>query len=1150
MKALFFWFRRVGEGWSRVVVIGTAAFLLLSILRPGPELQIARAATDWYVGPGVASGSGSGSQASPWNIQFALSGANGAVKPGDTVWLRAGTYTGCVSANLNGTASAPIWVKQYPNERAKLDTGSGCPEVLLSISGSYTNYMGFEVTNSYTGWPAGGNYGGFPSGVYINQSSNIKLINLVVHDMNGQGIGAWTENNTSEIYGSIIYYNGQTDHDHGVYIQNLNGTKRVVDNFIFHQASHGTHGYGSTEAYIDNLYFEGNTAFNNGVLGPNSPSRNFLLGGLVVAKNLVFNSNNTYFPSSVYQGDAINLGYSAGCNNATINNNYSYGSDVNIINCQASSFTGNQFYAREFAGFNPNSYPGNTFQAAIPAPKPSTNKVVVRPNQYESGRANITIYNWQNLGTVSVPVSGILNSGDTYQLRNVQDYFSDIITGTYNGSGSISVSMTGRTIAKPLKYNAPASSFPEFGGFVLLKTGTGPTPPPPPAPLPPPAPTPVPPPPAPAPTPSYQYLEAESGSLNGMSTATDTGAFNGQYVSTATAEAGTDTITFNAPSAGNYVVWGRVLAPDSNVDSYYVSVDNGTEQIYDAAEGTWSGSWQWTEVRQRINNSPANMQDRVFNLSAGNHTLKFRGREAGAKLDRVLITNDLSFTPTISPSPTPPPPPVPLPPPPPPAPTPVPPPPPNLAIEGTFDEITSVGVMRGWTLDRNDSSASTQVHVYLNGQAGQGGTLIGSTTANLPRPDVNQALGVTGNHGFEFSIPSQYRNGTTYSAYVYGIDLNDPAGNRLLSGSPRSFNIPVTPPPPPPLGCGTVNTDSFLGCYYQGVNFQTLKLTRTDNQVNFNWAGGSPDASLPVDDFSARWAGNFTFESGNYEFSATADDGVRVYVDNALIIDQWRDQSATNYKATRSMTAGSHEIRMEYYERTGSAVAQLSWAKTGVTPPPPAPTPVPPPPPTGTGLTGTYFDNASFGPLRMTRTDATVNFNWGTGSPASNISPNTFSIRWTGQVQPEYSQTYTFYTTSDDGVRLWVNDQQIINNWTDHSPTENSGAIALTAGTKYNIKLEYYENTADALINLSWSSASQPKQVVPQARLYPGTVAGESIESVTLLKSAGSSTVYLLIANNTLMPFTSEAHMQSYGFTFDQVQEVSLSEIKKYTIPN
>lgn len=120
----------------------------------------------------------------------------------------------------------------------------------------------------------------------------------------------------------------------------------------------------------------------------------------------------------------------------------------------------------------------------------------------------------------------------------------------------------------------------------------------------------------------------------------------------------------------------------------------------------------------------------------------------------------------------------------------------------------------------------------------------------------------------------------------------------------------------------------------------------------------------------------------------------------------------------------------------------------------------------------------------MVRTDSTVNYNWGNFSPAG-IGPDSFSARWTGQVKPGRSEVYTFHTTSDDGVRLWMDGQLIINNWTDHPPTDNSGQIALTAGQKYDIKMEYYENGGGAVARLWWSSASQSKQIVPQSRLYP-----------------------------------------------------------------
>jgi len=141
---------------------------------------------------------------------------------------------------------------------------------------------------------------------------------------------------------------------------------------------------------------------------------------------------------------------------------------------------------------------------------------------------------------------------------------------------------------------------------------------------------------------------------------------------------------------------------------------------------------------------------------------------------------------------------------------------------------------------------------------------------------------------------------------------------------------------------------------------------------------------------------------------------------------------------------------------------------------------------TGTGLTGQYFTNANLsGTPALTRLDATVNFDWGIGSPDPSIPVDRFSARWTGQVEAERSETYTFTTTSDDGVRLWVNSQLLIDNWTVHSVTDNSGNIALVAGQRYDIKMEFFENDGAATAKLAWSSPSTPRQIVPAARLYP-----------------------------------------------------------------
>lgn len=139
----------------------------------------------------------------------------------------------------------------------------------------------------------------------------------------------------------------------------------------------------------------------------------------------------------------------------------------------------------------------------------------------------------------------------------------------------------------------------------------------------------------------------------------------------------------------------------------------------------------------------------------------------------------------------------------------------------------------------------------------------------------------------------------------------------------------------------------------------------------------------------------------------------------------------------------------------------------------------------GIGLRGDYYDNPDFTAFKFSRVDESVNFDWGDIAPADTMGVDAFSVRWTGQLQAQYSEVYTFSAISDDGVRLWVNGQLIIDNWTDHAPTENSGTIALAAGQRVNIRLEYYEQAGGALIRLQWASASTPKAIVPKLQLFP-----------------------------------------------------------------
>ena len=170
------------------------------------------------------------------------------------------------------------------------------------------------------------------------------------------------------------------------------------------------------------------------------------------------------------------------------------------------------------------------------------------------------------------------------------------------------------------------------------------------------------------------------------------------------------------------------------------------------------------------------------------------------------------------------------------------------------------------------------------------------------------------------------------------------------------------------------------------------------------------------------------------------------------------------------------------------------------------------------GLTGEYFDTAAFGTLKATRTDATVNFNWAAAIPSGTAITNadTFSVAWSGQIEPEFSQLYTFHVTADDGARLWVNDQLLVTRTFYTASGEMSGRLELKAGQRVNLRLEYIEQTGNAAVKLEWSSASRAREVIPTARLFPARMAKAG---GALLKEHWSG-----IAGNSIAALTSNAN--------------------------
>lgn len=250
--------------------------------------------------------------------------------------------------------------------------------------------------------------------------------------------------------------------------------------------------------------------------------------------------------------------------------------------------------------------------------------------------------------------------------------------------------------------------------------------------------------------------------------------------------------------------------------------------------------------------------------------------------------------------------------------------------------------------------------------------------------------------------------------------------------------------------------------YYNGGVSGTcgsVIFTRTDYILNFDWGTGSPDPRVPTDNFCIIWTKNWTVpQTGWYTFQVKVDDGVRLYVNNILLINAWYDQAPMFYSASIYLYAGTViPIRMEYYEHGGGAVAKLTWIY-------------------GKGLIGEYHNSIDpYGsPIAYRRADPDVYFNWYYGKPeARTTGPNNgtdqFSVHWIGWMWSNWTGNHQFTVRSDDGIRVLVNGTTIINRWNDHAPTLDTAHPFLYANTLNRIDVYYYKNGGWAVMQLDWN---------------------------------------------------------------------------------
>ena len=451
------------------------------------------------------SSSGSGSTDNPWDLATALNGGHGnKIRPGDTVWLRGGTFPGSFQTTLDGTPLAPIQFRQYPGERATIN-GS------LHAGGSNLEFWGFEIMQSN---PVATN-----DRVLEANTVNGKFINLVLHDAGISGVSMAADKGEGvELYGSIVYNNGSHDNiDHGIYAHNATaGTKSITDNVFFDNCARGIQIYEGGDSLIRNFQVVGNISFNNGTLSCASSQVNLLISAPAAISGMVARSNLLYFSPGIgdvqlrlgnydlgdtarYNKDIeVDDNYAAGGSvglemqyqwaRATVTNNVFIGDgSTDVVHTggpalSAYTWDGNTYYRDPAARAweqNGTGYDFDNWKVATGvggsdlaiAPGPSATRVFLRPNKYEAGRAFIAVYNFARQASVDVNLAGIVTAGSHYEIRNVQNVFGAPVTsGSYAG-GAVSIPMNGVQPPAPIGRSTRApKTGPGFDVFLLTSS--------------------------------------------------------------------------------------------------------------------------------------------------------------------------------------------------------------------------------------------------------------------------------------------------------------------------------------------------------------------------------------------------------------------------------------------------------------------------------------------------------------------------------------------------------------------------------------------------------------------------------------------------------------------------------------------------------
>jgi len=284
-------------------------------------------------------------------------------------------------------------------------------------------------------------------------------------------------------------------------------------------------------------------------------------------------------------------------------------------------------------------------------------------------------------------------------------------------------------------------------------------------------------------------------------------------------------------------------------------------------------------------------------------------------------------------------------------------------------------------------------------------------------------------------------------------DTPSPTATPTPTPTPTATRPTQPTPTPVPVSAG------WRGEYFGNPDLEGQPaLVRTDDDIGFDWGDGAPAPGLPAEGFSVRWLQVTTFEQGLYRFYATMDDGMRVYVDDELLIDEWRDRSEREVAASRQMSAGSHTLQVEYYDRSHGAVANLRWERDR----------------SYTGWKGMYWANPDLlGQPLLMRDDSQIAFDWQMASPGVPIPSDHFSASWTRTTFLEEG-IYRFRALADDGVRVWVDGRLILDAWSDHQRQEMTVDHVMAGAGAHTIQVAYYDNQFEARVQVSMDKVGEP----------------------------------------------------------------------------